>query len=295
VKEWTIIGVPINSSGRETGVEQMPAALRAVDLAHQVSARDAGDLQLIIDDSRRDPVTGLVGFQAVCTASAIIRQAVGNLLTRGERPLAIGGDCALLIGVGAALKDHFGRVGLAFVDGHLDFYDGRSSPTGDASDMELAILTGHGPMGLTDLAGPPPLVAPSDVVVLGYRDGDQAVSYGAPDPALVAPEMKLYDAQTVRSYDPAKIGTEITALFTNSPGCFWLHLDLDALDQAVMPAVDYRMPGGLDWDELAELIRPLTTSPALIGMDVTILNPTLDPDGRYAERTVEWLGKMLKP
>ena len=73
-----------------------------------------------------------------------------------------------------------------------------------------------------------------------------------------------------------------------------MHLDLDVLDQAVMPAVDYRTPGGLDWDELGELIRPLATSPALIGMDVTILNPTLDLDGNYTERTVGWLGKMLK-
>jgi arginase len=293
VKEWTIIGVPINSSGRATGVERMPAALRAADLVQQVSARDAGDLHLIIDDPRRDPVTGLIGFQTVCTASTTIRQAVSNLLACGQRPLVLGGDCTLLIGVWAALKDQFGRVGLAFVDGHLDFYDGHSSPTGETSDMELAILTGFGPTGLTDLSGPPPLIFPHDVTVLGYRDREQAAEYGAPDPMVLAPAMRLYDAQIVRSYGPSRLGRDIAALFINKPGRFWLHLDLDVLDQAVMPAVDYLMPGGLDWDELAELLRPLTTSPVLIGMDVTILNPTLDPDGEYAERTVSLLGKML--
>ena len=44
-----------------------------------------------------------------------------------------------------------------------------------------------------------------------------------------------------------------------------------------MPAVDYLLPGGLDWDELAELLVPLAASPALLGADVTIYNPSLDP------------------
>ena len=30
---------------------------------------------------------------------------------------------------------------------------------------------------------------------------------------------------------------------------FWVHLDVDVLDDALMPAVDYRHPGGLTWQE----------------------------------------------
>lgn len=105
------------------------------------------------------------------------------------------------------------------------------------------------------------------------------MSYGAPNPALVEPEICLHDAQTVRMYEPAKRGTEIASLFAHNPGRFWLHLDLDVLDQAVMPAVDYLMPNGLEWDEVTALIRPLAASQALIGADMTILNPTLDPGG----------------
>ena len=60
-----------------------------------------------------------IGFDAVCASSAAIRGALGDMLVRGERPLLVGGDCTLLIGACAALKQHFGRYGLAFVDGHL--------------------------------------------------------------------------------------------------------------------------------------------------------------------------------
>jgi arginase len=290
---WTVLGMPIDCSGRSIGVERMPAALRAAGLVARLGARDLGDLPVAIDGATRDPATGIIGFDAVCASSAAIRGALGDMLARGERPLLVGGDCTLLIGACAALKQRFGRYGLAFVDGHLDFYDGRTSPTGETADMDLAIISGYGPVGLIDLAGAPPLVDPADVAVLGYRDGQQAAADGAIDPMDAAPAMRLYDAMALRT-GAARIGGDIAAAFADAPGRFWLHLDFDVLDESVMPAVDYRMPGGLMWDELAELVSPLARSPALIGADITIYNPTLDPDGTYAQRIVDLLADVLR-
>ena len=87
---------------------------------------------------------------------------------------------------------------------------------------------------------------------------------------------------------------EQSAALVAGPGRFWLHVDLDALSTEAMPAVDYLLPGGLDWDELAALLRPLATSPALLGMDVTIYNPSLDPGRRLAPRIVELLAEVLR-
>ncbi len=158
-KERTILGVPIDCSGRAIGVERMPEALRAAGLVERLAAHDAGNLPVTIDDPRRDPVTGLIGFNAVWSTSIAISDAVGDRMRHGDRPLVVGGDCTFLIGGFAVLKNHFGRVGLAFIDGHLNFYDGRSSPTGQAADMELAFLVDIGPRGLIDLAGSALLVA----------------------------------------------------------------------------------------------------------------------------------------
>ena len=38
-------------------------------------------------------------------------------------------------------------------------------------------------------------------------------------------------------------------------GPFWIHLDVDVLDEREMPATDYLMPGGLNWDELTALMQ----------------------------------------
>jgi arginase len=200
----------------------------------------------------------------------------------------------LLIGVAAALRQEYEQIGLAFIDGHLDFYDGKSSPTGEAADMELAILTGFGPSGLVDLAGSPPLIAPSDIIAMGFRDAEQAIADGAPNPALLVPEMKLFNAQALRRLGGVNVGNEAAKRFEKKSQKFWLHLDLDVLDQDVMPAADYRMPNGLSWDEVAQLVGPLIQSPALIGVDLTIFNPVLDADGYYAEQIVKFLAGMLQ-
>jgi arginase len=57
-------------------------------------------------------------------------------------------------------------------------------------------------------------------------------------------------------------------------------LPLDVLDPEHMPAVDSPDPGGLTPEELTALLAALT--PGAIGAHVTVFDPDLDPDGRYA-------------
>ena len=63
-----------------------------------------------------------------------------------------------------------------------------------------------------------------------------------------------------------------------------------------MPATDYLMPGGLEWDELAALLgaarRLARRSPAL---SLGCVNPEKDPDGTYVERTCALLAEVLPP
>jgi arginase len=59
----------------------------------------------------------------------------------------------------------------------------------------------------------------------------------------------------------------------------WLYADLDVLDQVVMPAVDSPGSPGLDFAQLAELLSRLLGR--VIGLDVTIYDPELDPAGEY--------------
>jgi arginase len=70
---------------------------------------------------------------------------------------------------------------------------------------------------------------------------------------------------------------------------FWVDLDADVLDPAVMSAVDSPDDGGLLPDELGPLLRTLVRSPRCVGLNVTVYAPDLDPDGTAGARLADLL------
>jgi arginase len=229
----------------------------------------------------------VVGAADVRRASAAIASRVREVLDARERPLVLGGDCTLLLGVFMALPR---GSGLWFVDGHADFFDGESSPTGEAADMDLALLTGHGPPGLLDGAGS--LLDPAAVVLLGHRPAELHEDV-ASENARLDPAIQAVTAPDVRERGPGRVGADAAARLAERPA--WLHLDLDVLDAEVLPAVTYPQPSGLDWDELVELLRPLAGAPNLLGVSVADFNPERDVDGTHADRVVDALASLWGP
>src|SRR5207342_3908915 len=96
---------------------------------------------------------GIVGSPDVLSVTTELRRAVAASIGRGERPFLAGGCCAELPGALAGARDALGRVGLAYLDGHLDLYDGTTSPTGEAADMPVAVALGRGPQRWVEEAG----------------------------------------------------------------------------------------------------------------------------------------------
>jgi arginase len=286
VAAFAVIDAPVDSSGTGRGEERGPAALRAAGLLERLGARDAGHADARIRDRRREPTTGVVGASEIRRASAAIAASVREVLKSGERPLVLGGDCTPLLGVFEAMPD---GSGLWFVDGHADFFDGKSSPTGEAADMDLAVLTGHGPPGL--LAGNEPMLEPAAVVLLGHRPAELHPDV-ARENARLDPAIHALTAPEVRERGPDRVGNDAAAHLAARPA--WLHLDLDVLDESVMPAVSYPQPLGLDWEELVALVRPLVTAPNLLGVSVSDFNPDRDADKTHAARIVEELALLWR-
>ena len=173
---FTTIGVPIDSVGlgraEPHGTELSPDALRASGLG-RLGWADLGDLDVRIPDHERDPATGLVGLDGVLATTDGVRGAVADLVRSGGRPFVLGGCCTLLSGALAGARDVLGTVGLVYVDGHLDFYDGSTSPTGEAADMPIAVLLGDGPRPWVERVAPVPVTPAKAIAILGYHDPDE--------------------------------------------------------------------------------------------------------------------------
>jgi arginase len=288
MKPLAYIGVPIDSVGRNGGAEHGPVALRELGLPATIGAEDRGDLELKIRGEERDPATGILASRDVLAASAAIRATVAREAGAGTRPFLAGGCCAELPGALAGARDALGTVGLVHLDGHLDLYDGETSPSGEAADMPVSVALGLGPAAWVEAAGGAS-VAPERTALVGFRDKAESLEKGMRQPETIGPEPIQRSVEDLRT---AGLGATAAAIASTlgEQAPFWLHFDVDVLDQAVFPATDYLMPHGLDWDELGDVLTPLLSSPRLIGASLGCYNPEKDPQLACGRALVDALG-----
>ena len=290
-----MLGVPIDSVGlgraEAHGTELSPAAVRAAGL-DRLGWADAGDLDVRIPDHERDEASGVIDIDGVLSTTSSVRASTADLLHRRERPFLIGGCCTLLVGALAGARDALGSVSLVYVDGHLDLYDGLTSPTGEAADMPISVVLGDGPPAWVEQVAPAPVVPPPRVALLGYHDPDELADVGEALARNRAAGLFDADVAAIRRVGPAATATRALAHVRRGSAHVWLHIDLDVLDQAVFPATDYLQPGGLGWDELVELVAPVAAADELVGWSIACYNPEKDPsgaDGRAIVAAVERL------
>jgi arginase len=286
---FTILDAPSILGLHPSGVENLPEALKEAGLMNSLNAKYAGRVEPLSYDSGRDKETLLLNPNGIREYSLQLERKVSQLLGNELFPLVLGGDCSILIGTLLALRRTKKKYGLFFIDGHADFYQPEASPTGEVADMELAIVSGRGPDILANIDGLKPLVRDQDVVVFGYRDAEQAAGYGSQD--VRDTDMCIFDLSKIREISIAKAATiAVQRLLKQNLDGFWIHLDVDVLDDEIMPAVDYRLDGGLSFSELSDLIRILFSSRCpVVGMTITIFNPNMDLDGSTARKFVSSL------
>jgi arginase len=272
------LGLSPPEEGREPGVRGLASALRGRGIVTRLGAEDGGGVTPPPYSPQLEPATGTRNGEAIRGFSLDLAERVGTVVRGGRFPLVLGGDCSILLGSMLALKK-IGRFGLVFVDGHLDFmHPGNSARLGAAAGEDLALVTGRGSGRLTNLGGLGPLVRDEDVLALGEREDypEWRDIHGT--------DITVWDLPRLRKLGFAgAAGRPAEKLGAKGVEGFWVHLDADVLDDALMPAVDSRQPGGVDYAELVELLGPLLRSGLAVGMEITIFDPELDPTGEIAE------------
>jgi arginase len=107
-------------------------------------------------------------------------------------------------------------------------------------------------------------------------------------------ELRSFDLAAVRNKGIATAAREAVAhLARPELAGFWVHVDADVLDDSIMPAVDYRMPDGLSWDELRTVLRTALDSGKAVGLEVTIYNPAMDESGSAGRGLADTIVKSL--
>jgi arginase len=192
-----------------------------------------------------------------------------------------------------ALRDVCDTAGLLFVDGHEDATAMERSTTGEAANMEIALLLGmtgeHASRPMRDRL---PALRPEAIEMLGQRDANYRREIGVPS---IGDRIRLHAAPEVRR-DPKQIATQAAARVAAGAAGWWLHVDLDVLDakefRACGAASDPSMPAGLTWAQLTAITRTALRTNGCRGLSMGVYNPDLDPDGRDAHRIVAFLVRV---
>ena len=271
---YAIVEAPSILGLKPTGVDRLPDELLRHGLADELHARRAGRVAPAVaySDARDETLT--LNARGIAEYSVRLADAVADVVSRDEFPILLGGDCSILLGSTLALRRR-GRYGLLFLDGHADFYQPEANPSGEAASMDLAFATGRGPDLLTNLEGLRPLVRDEDVVAFGFRDQQEQRKFGSQP---LPPQMLALDLGEVRRLG-AKRAAERAVEHLAALDGFFIHLDADVVSDDLMPAVDYRIPDGLNWDELRTVLEVALASGRAVGIEITIYNPALDASG----------------
>ncbi|MET9256470.1 arginase family protein [Streptomyces sp. NPDC003717] len=284
MRRLVVIDAPSNlglrppAEGTVPGCYKLAGALREQRLLCRLGAAEGG----VVVPPRYDrggwrAGDGVFNAGALAAYTPKLADRIERHVRAGDFPVVLGGDCSIQLGASLALR-RTGRYGIAAVDGSADFrHPGNSDHVGAAGGEELALATGRGQRDLTDLEGLRPYVREADVRLLGIRDYD--------DERAELDELKIWYA-TVGQLRERGVEEVAGAVRRSLEGPeldgFWVHLDADVLDPSVMPAVDSPDPGGLLPGELGSLLGTLVRSERCVGLNVTIYDPDLDPEGSGA-------------
>jgi arginase len=286
------IGIRPYDDGEMRQLSRAPDVLRERGLIRRLDAIDLGD---VVPPPYRDYVRHprrARNEEEVVVYSRSLAQRVAAATAHERFALVLGGDCSIVLGclVGARRAAR-GQVGLVYVDAHADFATPEESRTGSVASMCLALASGRGETPLARLSGRAPLVKGKHIALVGRRDaaqpwyGHKALAGSAildfPDSELLTQEFDEVASASLR-----RVAAE------DLEG-FWIQLDADVLNPAVMSAVDSPEPGGLMPSELVQFLTPLVRHPLALGLSLTTYDPALDADRSGARLLVRLLEALL--
>jgi arginase len=292
--DWVLIGVPSSAGAHHAGQDRAPAALRAAGIVDRLAAAglsvtDAGDLpaSVFTVDHERPRARNLA---AVVSVARTVADAVAAEVAGGRRPLVMGGDCTITLGVIAGFRRVHPDVGLAYVDGDADL--GALSPetSGILDSTGIAHLLGHGEPDLTELAGSTPLLDGSRLAMVGCDPREQN---DAGREFLARQGVAYYTEGPELAADPEGTGRRAAAALGSSAPTV-VHFDVDVVDSGDLPLGNFPHYGsGVRLDDAALCLGVLLVDPACAGLVLTEVNPSYDADGSQLDRYLTALTTAL--
>jgi len=285
-----VIGVASGYGAGDPACQDGSEVIRALRFLSDLEAVDAG---LHWDEPIRlalpRPADAL---DAVENIAVQLADRVGQHLEQGDFPLVIGGDHSCAIGTWSGVKRALGesaRLGLIWIDAHMDSHTMATSATRHIHGMPLASLLGQGDPRLSGVAGAGAKLLPEDVCLIGVR------SFEADEVILLRQlGVRVYFMHEVRRRGLSEVFAEALCRVAAHTRGYGISIDLDALDPAQGPGVGTPVPGGLLRTDMTDALALARGDVRLRAVEIVEYNPYRD-EHFVTARAVHDLCRSLIP
>lgn len=272
MRNISVIGVACGYGAQNHGCQDGPDVLRRFGFLNQLN--DAGisyhwdGILHLPEDKSRTPLS------SVATLCEKLADKVGDNILGGNFPLVLGGDHSCAIGTWSGVRSVMpeqSRLGLLWIDAHMDSHTYATTPSGAIHGMPLACLLGHGEKCLTELISPLPKLHPENVCLIGTRSFEEGETK-----LLQQLGVRIFFMEEITRRGLEAVWNDALAIVQQQTTGFGISLDLDVLDPLEESGVGSPEPGGILKTNLVEMLRSLKANPNLLAMEIVEYNPYLD-------------------
>jgi len=192
--------------------------------------------------------------------------------------VAFGGDHATAMGLWKGVMSGprpSRRLGLIWIDAHMDAHNFLTLPTGNAHGMPVAALLGESDPLLKAVYGDGPHLRPENLALVGVRSCE-------PEERRLLDRLGVacYPMKTVRRLGLASVLRMALSHVTEHADRFGISIDLDAVDPGDAPAVGTPVDDGLSGMDLCNSLADLNGEARLVGLEIVEYAPGLDRERR---------------
>ena len=189
----------------------------------------------------------------------------------GDFPIVVGGDHSCAIGTWAGVRRTTERLGLVWIDAHMDSHTFETSPSLAIHGMPLACLLGYGSAALTKIPPSGAKLRPEDVCLIGTR------SYEKEEKELLDTLcVRICFMEEIRKRGLGACISEAISIVTKHTTGFGISIDLDAFDPMEEPGVGSPVPDGIFRNEIAEAFAGIAERKDFLALEIVEYNPYLD-------------------
>jgi arginase len=177
-----------------------------------------------------------------------IATAVAGGVRSGRKPLLVGGNCTSVPAMVGGLQQAHGpqtRIGLVWIDAHADFNTPKTSSDGLLGGMPVATVAGFCQPRWRRATGIEAPIPADQILMVDVRRMSES-------------ERTIVEASaiTVATIDSPELRPAVERL-ADATDLLYVHIDLDVLDPALVPAHYAREPGGPTVEQVIAALEPM--------------------------------------